>query len=77
MQIPEDVTGELAAFLDDLANQGLVDQLLLRLGQGYMCRQFQARGAEAGLPRELANPKSLRNSRAIELLRQGVPLTIV
>lgn len=76
VQIPADVVAELAGFLDDPANRGLAGQVL-RLDQGYMRRQFQARGAEAGLPRELANPRVLRTSRAIELLRQGVPLTIV
>lgn len=76
VQIPEDAARDLAEFLADPANQGLAGQAL-RLDQGYMRRQFQARGAEAGLPRELANPRVLRNSRAIELLRQGVPLTIV
>jgi molybdate transport system regulatory protein len=76
VQIPEDAGRDLAAFLADPANRGLLGQVL-RLDQGYMRRQFQARGAECGLPRELANPRVLRNSRAIELLRQGVPLTIV
>jgi molybdate transport system regulatory protein len=76
VQIPEDVAQDLAGFLAEPANQGLAGQVF-HLDQGYMRRQFQARGAECGLPRELANPRVLRKSRAIELLRQGVPLTIV
>lgn len=74
--IPADLAAELAAFLGDPANQGLKGQAFC-LDQGYVRRQFRARAAECGLPRELANPRVLRNSRAIELLRQGVPLTIV
>jgi molybdate transport system regulatory protein len=76
IQVPEDLARELAEFLGDPANGGLAGQVF-RLDQGYMRRQFRARADQCGLPRELANPRVLRNSRAIELLRQGVPLTIV
>ena len=38
---------------------------------------FQERCQEAGIPRELAHPHILRHTRAIELLRAGVPVTIV
>lgn len=49
----------------------------LGLDPGYVRRKFQERGAEAGLAPELCNPRVLRNSRALELLRGGVPLTVV
>ena len=38
---------------------------------------FKARCEEAGIPKELAHPHILRHTRAIELLRAGVPVTIV
>ncbi len=76
IQVPEDVARELADFLDHPANQSLRGQVF-RFDQGYIRRQFYARALECGLPRDLANPRVLRNSRAIELLRQSVPLTIV
>jgi molybdate transport system regulatory protein len=76
VQIPEDVARDIGQFLEDPANQDLRGQVF-GLDQGYMRRQFRARAADRGLPSELANPRVLRNSRAIELLRQGVPLTIV
>ena len=38
---------------------------------------FQERCQEAGIPTELAHPHILRHTRAIELLRAGVPVTIV
>ncbi|MFH1033099.1 MAG: TOBE domain-containing protein [Pseudomonadota bacterium] len=76
VQIPEDMARDIADFLRDPAQRGLRGQVL-RLDQGYMRRQFRARAADCGLPSALANPRVLRNSRAIELLRQGVPLTIV
>lgn len=49
----------------------------LDLDPGYVRRKFYERGAEAGLAPELCNPRVLRNSRALELLRGGVPLTVV
>ena len=45
--------------------------------QGYVRRIFYARADECGLPRNLATPKILRNTRAVELLRSGVPLAVV
>lgn len=76
VQIPADVARELALVLAASAQPGLAGRFLA-LDQGYVRRQFQARAGECGLPRELANPRVLRSSRAIELLRQGLPLTIV
>ena len=38
---------------------------------------FQERCQEANIPKELAHPHVLRHTRAIELLRAGVPVTIV
>ncbi len=50
---------------------------LFMLDQGYVRRQFSAQEERSGLPRELLNPRTLRHSRAIELLRGGVPLPAV
>ncbi|MBG0789895.1 MAG: TOBE domain-containing protein [Desulfovibrionaceae bacterium] len=44
---------------------------------GYFRRICYARGKEAGLPRELSGPNVLRNTRAVEMLRSGVPITVV
>ncbi len=38
---------------------------------------FQDLSKKAGIPKELAHPHILRHTRAIELLRAGVPVTIV
>jgi len=40
-------------------------------------RYFRARAKEARLPQELSHPHVLRHTRAIELLRAGVPVSIV
>ncbi|CAD7775508.1 Tyrosine recombinase XerD [Candidatus Methanoperedenaceae archaeon GB37] len=38
---------------------------------------FYERAKEADIPKDLAHPHILRHTRAIELLRAGVPVTIV
>ena len=50
---------------------------IFHLDQGYMRRVIYDRAAESGIPKHLANPNTLRRSRAVELLHNGVPLTIV
>lgn len=50
---------------------------IFHLDQGFMRRIFYERGGECGLPKHLANPNTLRRSRAVELLQNGVPLTVV
>ncbi len=50
---------------------------LFHVDQGYVRRIFYARADECGLPRNRATARVLRNTRAIELLRSGVPLAVV
>ena len=47
------------------------------LDPGYVRRVFYARAMDCGLPKELATPRVLRYSRALEMLRGGVPLLVV
>ncbi len=42
------------------------------------CREmFRKTAEEAGIPKEMSHPHVLRHSRAIELLRAGIPVTAV
>lgn len=50
---------------------------ILRMDPGHIRRKFGERGAAAGIGRDLSNPSALRRSRAVELLRDGVPLGVV
>jgi molybdate transport system regulatory protein len=50
---------------------------IFHLDQGYMRRIIYERAVECGVPKHLANPNTLRRSRAVELLHNGVPLTVV
>ena len=74
--IPESLVGALHQFFDAPMSLELRGQVF-RLDQGYVRRKFSERGAGTNIPRELLNPRVLRHSRAVELLRGGVPLVVV
>ena len=68
------VTSEIATYLAEFPEQrGRV----FKLDQGNFRRVFYERAKEADIPKDLAHPHILRHTRAIELLRTGVPVTIV
>lgn len=50
---------------------------LTKLDPGYVRRVCYARAADCALPPDLAAPKALRQSRAIELIQTGMPLPAV
>lgn len=50
---------------------------LTRLDPGYVRRNFYARARECGLPPDLASPRALRQSRAVEMIQNGMPLPAV
>ncbi|KUG27581.1 molybdenum-pterin binding domain protein/site-specific recombinase, phage integrase family [hydrocarbon metagenome] len=76
VRLPRTVAEELARCFDDPAFLSLRGSVL-HMDGGYVRRKFYERGLECGLPKELCNPRILRHSRAVELLRGGVPLTVV
>ena len=72
--VAANVTSEIATYIAEFPEQrGRV----FRLDQGNFRRIFYDRAEEAGLPKELSHPHILRHTRAVELLRAGVPVTIV
>ena len=72
--VPANVTAEIATYLAEFPEQrGKV----FKLDKGNFRRVFYARAKEANIPRELGHPHILRHTRAIELLKAGVPITIV
>jgi molybdate transport system regulatory protein len=74
--LPEEFYAELAAFQESPMGYGLRGELF-RVDPGYFRRICYERGKECGLAKDLVCPKSLRNTRAVEMLRSGVPITIV
>jgi site-specific recombinase XerD len=49
----------------------------LRMTPMTFRRMFYLRAKDAGIPEELGHPHIPRHTRAIELLRGGVPVTVV
>lgn len=74
--LPEPVMAEVLRVLDDPMMFSLRGQVL-RLDPGYLRRRFYERSGDCDLPRDHLSPRVLRHSRAIELLRGGVPLKVV
>lgn len=74
--LPEELYEEVQAMLESPMGCSLRGRFF-QVDPGYFRRICYARGKECGLTKELVRPKSLRNTRAVEMLRGGVPITIV
>jgi molybdate transport system regulatory protein len=74
--LPEELVRSLRHFFEAPMSVGLRGEVF-RMDQGYVRRIFSERGKDTGIPRELLNPRVLRHSRAVELLRGGVPVVVV
>jgi len=76
VQIPAELGEALSAVFEDPAYAGLRGGLF-KLDQGHVRRKFYERAEECGYTKELVNPSTIRRSRAVELLRDDVPLPVV
>lgn len=74
--LPEPLCRELRRALQSPEAAGL-EGCFFHFDPGYVRRVFYARAESCGLARDLAAPRTLRNTRAVELLRSGVPLAVV
>jgi molybdate transport system regulatory protein len=74
--LPGHVTGEIRALLEDPLYQGMRGSVL-RLDPGYVRRQLYDRATTCGIPKDCVGPRVIRASRAVELLRGGVPMPVV
>ncbi len=72
--VPYQVVTEIATYLAEFPE---MRGQTFGLDPGNFRRCFYQRAEEAGLPRTLSHPHILRHTRAIELLRAGVPITVV
>ena len=71
---------ELCRIVRRLLNEPAIQSLrgsLCALDAGFLRRSLYACAAAAGLPGHLVSARVLRNSRAVELCRQGLPLPVV
>ena len=74
--VPEDVMREIALYVNDPCNTGHGGPAFA-MDLGYVRRKLYERAEAASLPRSLAGPNVIRNSRAVEMLRAGTPLAVV
>lgn len=76
VQLPEEAWRDIRRLLDDPMNASLQSEVF-KLDPGFVRRKFYERADECDIPRDMANPRVIRHSRAVELLREGVPLKVV
>ncbi len=74
--LPSELFDEIMAVLEGPLGCGLRGTFF-QVDPGYFRRICYARGKDCGLSKDRVCPKSLRNTRAVEMLRSGVPITIV
>lgn len=74
--LPEDVFARIMTILDGPMGLGARGDFF-HVDPGYFRRICYARGKDCGLPSELAGPNVLRNTKAVEMLRSGVPIMVV
>jgi molybdate transport system regulatory protein len=72
--VPDKVISEIARYI---AEYPKMRGKVFKLHQSNFRRKFYELAEKAHIPKNLAHPHILRHSRAIELLRAGVPVTIV
>lgn len=74
--LPPFFLAEVRTFLDR-AGHGTLRGRLFHLDPSFMRRKFAEQAERCGVPRDLLTPRVLRHSRAVELLREGLPLPVV
>ena len=74
--VPRDFLEDVERFAASPVNRSLRGELF-RLDPGFVRRKLYEQARRAGLPPGRVSPTSLRHSRAVELLRSGVPLPVV
>jgi molybdate transport system regulatory protein len=76
VQLADDVVDELRRFFATPESAVLRGEVF-RMDGGYIRKKFYERAADCDLPKEMVNPSILRHTRAIEMLRLGLPLPAV
>ena len=72
--VPSSLTSEIANYIVEYPH---MRDKVFKVDRSNFNKVFKERCLEAGIPRDLAHTHILRHTRAIELLRAGVPVTIV
>jgi molybdate transport system regulatory protein len=76
VQISSGLISEIQTALDDHDFTNEVGSLL-RVDAGHVRRKFYERAAACGFAKDLGSPNAIRKARAVELMRDNMPLPLV
>jgi len=76
VQISAELLSEIQAILEESDFSG-EETSLLKVDAGHVRRKFYERAAECGFAPALCSPNAIRRARAVELMRNNVPLPVV
>lgn len=76
VQIPVTISEEIKAILSDSSFKQYLSNLF-QLDPAHVRRKFYERATDCGFLPAMGTPESIRKSRAIELMRNNVPLPVV
>ena len=76
VQISSELVAEMQAILNEPAFIKQVGSAL-KVDMGHVRRKFYERCLACGFPKNLGSPNGIRRARAIELMRDNVPLPVV
>ena len=76
VQIPEAVSQILRSLLDEPQFKEIAGKML-NVDPGFVRRKFYERSTSCGFPSRLGGPEMIRKARAVELLRNKMPLPAV
>ncbi|MBA4395761.1 MAG: transporter [Desulfobacca sp.] len=76
IQISEALSSEIQSLLDDTVFKNSL-KLLFKVDPGHVRRKFYDRAEACGFPKRLGSPDLIRKSRAVEMLQDDMPLTVV
>lgn len=76
IQIPDELIEEISKFLNDPAFSKC-QGTLFKVDPAHVRKKFYERAEDCGFSRKLGNPNAIRKSRAIELLKENMPLPLV
>ncbi|MBM4136313.1 MAG: transporter [Nitrospira sp.] len=76
VQIPEEISEEIKAALNDSSFKKYLDNLF-KIDPGHVRRKFYERALACGFPSAIGAPEIIRKSRAVELMQSNMPLPVV
>lgn len=74
--LPNHVTIDIKQFTIDPINSNIKGKIF-NMDQGFIRRKFYEQEKRCSISKDFLNPRIIRHSRAVEMLRHGVPLPVL